>query len=226
MKSSGDRIRDLPELKGREAVFLDRRHAGEVLADMLESAGRGEGIVLALPAGGVPVAVPVAARFGLPLEVAVVSKVLLPWNTEAGYGAVAFDGSVRVNDDLVTRLGLSVRTVEKGVEDTRRKVARRMRLFRKGRPFPDLAGRKVIVIDDGLASGFTMLTALQAIGARGAARIVVAVPTGYAGAVARVSLEADEVYCANIRSRHPFAVAAAYRRWTDVTEEEVVELLL
>lgn len=222
---TGSSIHDLPELREREGVFRDRRHAGEVLAGMLESAGEGGGIVFALPAGGVPVAAPLAERLGLPLDVAVVSKVLLPWNTEAGYGAVAFDGTVRINTDLVGRLGLSRRTVEEGVDETRRKVERRMRLFRGDRPFPDLTGRSVIVVDDGLASGFTMLVALQAMREREAGRVVVVVPTGNPGAIERISREADELYCANVRTGYPFAVAAAYRSWSDVTEEEVLRIL-
>lgn len=217
--------RDLKELRERSEVFRDRRHAGEVLAGMLERAGEGDGIVFALPAGGVPVAVPVAETLGCPLDVAVVSKVLLPWDTEAGYGAVAFDGTVRINNGLVRRLGLSRRTVEEGVAETRRKVERRMRLFRGDRPFPDLKGRRVIVVDDGLASGFTMLVALEAMRGRKAGRLVVAVPTGHRGAVDRVCREADDLYCANVRTGIPFAVAAAYRSWRDVTEDEVLELL-
>jgi predicted phosphoribosyltransferase len=220
---AGALTHDLPELREREGVFRDRRHAGEVLAGMLESAG--EGIVFALPAGGLPVAVPMAEKLGLPLDVAVVSKVLLPWDTEAGYGAVAFDGTVRINTDLVRRLSLSRQTVEEGVDETRRKVERRMRLFRGDRPFPDVTGRSVIVVDDGLASGFTMLVALEAMRGRKAGRIVVAVPTAHQGAIDRICREADELYCANVRTGFPFAVAAAYRSWSDVTEEEVLEIL-
>jgi predicted phosphoribosyltransferase len=222
---SGALTRDLPELRGREGVFRDRRHAGELLAGMLESAGEGEGILFALPAGGVPVAAPMAETLGLPLDVAVVSKVLLPWNSEAGYGAVAFDGTVRINTDLVRGLGLSKSTVDEGIDETRRKVERRMRLFRGDRPFPDITGRSVIVVDDGLASGFTMLVALEAMRGRKAERIVVAVPTAHQGAIDRIRREADELYCANVRGGFPFAVAAAYRRWSDVTEEEVLEIL-
>jgi putative phosphoribosyl transferase len=222
---SGALTHDLPELREREGVFRDRRHAGEVLARMLESAGEGEGILFALPAGGVPVAAPMAEMLGLPLDVAVVSKVLLPWNSEAGYGAVAFDGTVRINTDLVHRLGLSSSTVEEGVAETRRKVERRMRLFRGDRPFPDITGRSVIVVDDGLASGFTMLVALEAMRGRKAGRIVVTVPTAHQGAIDRIRREADELYCANVRGGVSFAVAAAYRRWSDVTEEEVLEIL-
>ena len=223
MSSAG--IRDLPELREKEAVFRDRRHAGQVLAGMLAAAGEGEGVVLALPAGGVPVAIPVAEALGMTLDVAVVSKILLPWNTEAGYGAVAFDGTVRINDELVRRLGLDEAAIAEGVEETRRKVERRKRLFRGERPFPELAGRTVIVIDDGLASGFTMLAALEAIGGKGAGRRVVAVPTGHAGSVEAVAREAEAVYCANIRSRYPFAVAAAYRTWRDVAEADVAGML-
>ena len=218
-------IRDLPELREREGVFRDRGHAGRMLAGLLERSGERSDTVLALPAGGVPVAAPLAERMGRALDVAVVSKILLPWNTEAGYGAVAFDGTVRLNTALVDRLGLSRDDVEKGIDETRRKVEHRVRLFRGDRPPPELTGRSVVLVDDGLASGFTMLAALDAVRRREPGRIVVAVPTGHSGALERISGQTDDLYCANVRTGFPFAVAAAYRSWSDVTEEEVLDIL-
>lgn len=216
---------DLESLRNRAPVFADRAEAGRVLAGMLEEYRGTDALVLAIPAGGVPVAAEVARALGLPLDVAVVSKILLPWNTEAGYGAVAFDGTIQLNQALVDQLGLPAEEVARGVAETRAKVERRLARLRGGRPFPPLAGRPVILVDDGLASGFTMMTAAEALRRAGASEIAVAVPTGHAQAARRVASCADRVYCANLRGGPYFAVADAYRRWYDVPEEEALALL-
>ncbi|HHQ42301.1 MAG TPA: phosphoribosyltransferase [Chromatiales bacterium] len=216
---------DLPELRERTHVFADRREAGEVLARMLAGTVDADAVVVAIPAGGVPVGAALAAALGLPLDVAVVSKITLPWNTEAGYGAVAFDGRVALNEPLVRMSGLTPAEVEAGIRATREKVERRVRRLRGGEAAPDVAGREVIAVDDGLASGLTMQLAVEALRAAGARRIVVAVPTAHPEALARIARVADAVYCANVRSGPPFAVAEAYRRWYDVPEEEAAALL-
>ncbi|HJL14472.1 MAG TPA: phosphoribosyltransferase family protein [Sandaracinaceae bacterium LLY-WYZ-13_1] len=216
------RIRSLDE---RERVFADRQEAGARLAPLLEALGLDDPVLLAIPAGGVPVAVAVARATGWPLDVAVVSKVTLPWNTEAGYGAVAWDGTVRLNDALVRRVGLDEETTREGIARTRTKVERRKRRLRGGEGAPEVAGRTAVLVDDGLASGFTMRVAVEATRREGAARVVVAVPTGHAGAVERLAALADELVCANVRRRTPYAVAAAYERWQDVPEVVADELL-
>ncbi len=222
---AGPRLYFLPELRGRTRVFRDRIHAGAVLADMLQDLRGTDALVLAVPAGGVPVAAELARRLDLPLDVAVVSKITLPWNTEAGYGAVAFDGTIRINEPLVARAGLTARQVEAGIEETLAKVERRVRTFRGTRPPPDLAGRPAVLVDDGLASGFTMATAVAALRKAGAGRLYVAVPTAHEEAVGRLAPGVDAVYVANLRSGPVFAVADAYRRWRDVTEEEARRIL-
>jgi predicted phosphoribosyltransferase len=218
-------IREIRMLHERTAVFLDRADGGEVLADLLAPLRTVQPLVLGIPAGGVPVAARVAQRLGCCLDVAVVSKVTVPWNPEAGYGAVAFDGTLRLNESLLACLGLSEEQVRLGIERTREKVRRRVELFRGDRPFPELAGRTVILVDDGLASGFTMQVAVEALREAGANRIVVAVPTGHLEAVAKLAEHADQVCCANIRSGWSFAVAAAYRHWRDVSERRAVGIL-
>lgn len=215
------RVVELPELHDRVRVFRDRADAGAVLARMLAGALAPTALVLAIPAGGVPVAAVVAATLGLPLDLAVVSKVLLPWDTEAGYGAVAFDGTVRLNEPLVEALGLERAVVEAGLAATRQRVAHRVETLRGGRPFPDLASREALLVDDGLASGFTMRVAVEALRRAGARTVRVAVPTGHLEAVARLAPAVETLYCANIRAGRRFAVADAYRRWADVDEEEV-----
>jgi predicted phosphoribosyltransferase len=218
-------VSELPELHNRAQVFRDRAHAGEVLAGMLASYRETNALILAIPAGGVPVAAEVAKRIKLPLDLAVVSKITLPWNTESGYGAVAFDGTVRLNQELMAALGLRPEVVQDGIAKTREKVARRLRQLRGDRPSPDVRNRTAILIDDGLASGFTLLTALDAVRQLGADNIVVAVPTGHADAVVRVAALADSVCCPNLREGFSFAVADAYENWTDVDEATVAAIL-
>lgn len=217
-------LHDLPELRDRSQVFRDRAHAGDVLAGML-SGFRGSGaLVLGIPAGGVPVAARVATTLGLELDVAVVSKILLPWTTEAGYGAVAFDGSTWIDRRAVVRLGLTDAEVLEGTAKARAKVARRVALLRGGRTL-DVDGRTVILVDDGVAAGSTLRAAIAALRRQNVARLVVAVPTGHGRSLADLVDAVDALYCANVRHGVSFAVADAYQAWRDVAEDEVVEAL-
>lgn len=223
--SKPTRVHELRELRDRAPVFRDRDHAGEVLAGMLEVFRGTDAIVLAIPAGGVPVAAEAARRLGLPLDVVPVSKILLPWTTEAGYGAVAFDGSRWVNEEAVRRYGLDAQEVERATRAALDKVERRLRRLRGERPFPPLADRTAILVDDGIAAGSTMRVALGALRRRNPGSVVVAVPTGHAQAVADIAREADALYCANLRGGWSFAVADAYENWCDVEEDEAARLL-
>lgn len=216
---------EIAPLHDRLQVFRDRAHAGAVLAEMLGVYRGRDAIVLGIPAGGVPVAAVIARAFNLPLDVAVVSKLTLPWNSEAGYGALAFDGTLRLNETLVARAGLSAAEIADGTARTRAKVARRMQLLRGDRPFPQLAHRTALVVDDGLASGFTLGVAVEALRHQGAKRIVVAVPTAHVGAAQRIAPLVDTLYCPNLREGLSFAVADAYEEWSDVEEDTLVELL-
>ncbi|HDR46620.1 MAG TPA: phosphoribosyltransferase [Geoalkalibacter subterraneus] len=218
-------IFELPEMHDRSQVFNNRAHAGEMLADMLSALNAQRAIVFAIPAGGVPVAVPIAARLDTPLDVAVVSKITLPWNTEAGYGAVAFDGTVRINEELVRRQKLTPEDIRQGIEKTQRKVQHRVKIFRGERPFPSLKKRAVILVDDGLASGFTLLTAVEALRNAGADKLLVAVPTAHENSLERVAPMVEGLYCANVRGGWSFAVADAYKSWSDVDEKEARRLL-
>ncbi len=215
-----------PAFRNRLHVFTDRGHAGRLLADKLRAyQGAVETYVLAIPAGGVPVAVVVSQRLGLPLDLAVTRKLHVPWNQEAGFGAVAWDGGVVLNEALVASLGLSAAEVARCVAAERRVLARRMRLFRGDRPVPDLREKQVIVVDDGLASGFSMLTTVRALAARGVGTVVVAVPTAPVRAVELIRPHVDQVVCLNLRSGPVFAVADAYQGWSDVAEASVVAML-
>jgi predicted phosphoribosyltransferase len=181
--------------------------------------------ILAIPAGGVPVAAAVAGELGLALDVAVVSKITPSWNTEVGYGAVAFDGRVRVEDARRRRLHVPEEDVARDTARARERVRRRVALLRpSGGPLV-AEGDTAVLVDDGLASGVTMETAIEAVRDAGAGRVVVAVPTGAASTVERMAALADEVHCANVRTGWSFAVADAYERWTDEDDDGVRALL-
>jgi predicted phosphoribosyltransferase len=218
-------IHELAEMRDRKRVFRDRRHAGDVLAGMLVGRLSEDSRILAIPAGGVPVAAAVAKALRLPLDLAVVSKVTPAWNTEIGYGAVAFDGRVRVDEQRRSALGIGREEEGVDVERARAKVRRRVQGLRgSGRPLVPPGGTAVLV-DDGLASGITMETAVEAIRDSGAGRVIVAVPTGHESAVRRISGIVDEIHCANVRSGRSFAVADAYLDWSDLDDAAVVEIL-
>lgn len=221
----GGEIFEKKSFRDKRRVFLNRADAGSVLGEMLGSYSGSSAIVLAIPAGGIPVAARVAEVLSLPLDVCVVSKITLPSNTEAGYGAVAFDGTVRLNKSMLPHLKIKPGEVSKGIDDTRRKVIKRVNVLRGSRPLPDLSSRPAILIDDGLASGITLEVAVLSLKNAGAHRVVIAVPTGHADSVNRVAGEVYSLYCANIRSGWTFAVADAYERWTDVTDEEALQII-
>ena len=227
MPEGGHTIVQREDLRNRAQVFRDRAHAGEVLAEMLAPAldRRPRAMVLAIPAGGVPVAAPIARRLALPLDLAVVSKITFAWNPEAGYGAVAFDSSAYLNDALVRGIGLSEEEVEAGVARTREKVARRNAALREDRSYAAVIGSDVVLVDDGLASGSTLRAAVAALRATGAATISVAIPTAHESSARAIAPSVEAFYCPNVRSGHQYAVADAYKEWSDVGEDEVRAIL-
>lgn len=220
-----EKVHDAPEYRQRVCVFEDRRHAGAELAKMLQDHKSGRGLVLAIPAGGVPVGVSLAGWLGLPVDALCISKITIPGNTEVGCGAVAFDGSIELNIPLIRRLGLGGEALHERIEKTRAKVKRRQEELRPGWPPLRPDGRDVFLVDDGLASGFTMRLAVKAVRKLAPARVAVAVPTAPTSSVADLLDRADDIYCANLRSGGRFAVADAYRSWRDVDEAEAARML-
>lgn len=218
-------VTELRDLRDRTRVFRDRGHAGEVLAGLLRDALPSGVRILAVPAGGVPVAAALARALSLPLDVAVVSKITPSWNSEVGYGAVAFDGRVRIDAGARARLRVDDREAGRDAERAVAKVRRRVESLRAGKGPLVAPGDAVVLVDDGLASGLTMETAVQAVRDAGASRVVVAVPTGSEEAVRRLAAVADGVFCANVRGGRVFAVADAYERWSDVEEASLPGLL-
>ena len=209
-----------------ELVFKDRVHAGELLAEKLRSyAGKKETLVLAIPAGGVPVGHVLAKKLHIPFDVLIVRKIQIPWNTEAGFGAVTSDDITIFNEPLMAQLRLTKKQVEQCRSRTLEVVKERIKKLRGDTPFPELVDKTVILVDDGLASGFTMLAAVKSVRRKKSKKVVVAVPTASKSAIELVAPNVDELICLNIRSGPIFAVADAYRNWYDLSDDEVIEIL-
>jgi len=205
--------------------FQDRQDAGQKLSQKLTAYRGSNTTVLAIPHGGVPVGVEIAENLGAGLDIMVVRKIPIPSDPEAGYGAVTDDGTILLNDPLVARLGLTPAQIGRQAQAVKVEIDQRKTRYQgKGPSFP-LDGRTVLLVDDGLASGFTMLAAIKSIRNTRPSGIIVAVPTASASSARRVAAEVDQLVCLNIRSSNRFAVAEAYDHWYDLDDQEVMKEL-
>jgi putative phosphoribosyl transferase len=205
--------------------YRDRVDAGQQLAAQLHHyAGRDDVLVLALPRGGVPVAFQVAEALDAPLDLMIVRKLGLPGHEELAMGAIA-SGNVRVlNDRLVEQLNLPPELIDEVVERELRELGRREQAYRGNRSPPHVAGKTVILIDDGLATGSTMLAAVKALQQRGPASIVVAVPVAPPETVAHFDEQVDRIVCPQTPAMFG-GVGRWYEDFTQTTDDEVRELL-
>ena len=206
-------------------VFRDRREAGRVLARLLNAyRGRPDVVVLGLPRGGIPVAWEVAAAFGAPLDAFVVRKLGAPGHDEFAAGAMALGGRVVVNDDVLRALRVTPEQLREIAEREGRELIRREAAYRGGRPPVDVTGKTVILVDDGLATGASMLAAVEALRESQPAQIVIAVPAAPESTWRESAGLVDDVVCATMP--HPFlAVGESYWDISQVSDEEVRELL-
>ena len=207
--------------------FKDRVRAGRVLGEELRNRGyadRSDSIVLALPRGGVPVAFEVARRLHAPLDVFIVRKLGVPGHEELAMGAIATGGVRVINEEVVRMLGVPDEIIDEVARLEQAELERRQRDYRGGRAAPNVRGRTVIVIDDGLATGSTMRAAVAALREQGPSGIVVAVPVAAEETCAELRGEADEVICA-MTPRQFQAVGLWYKDFSPTTDEEVRELL-
>jgi putative phosphoribosyl transferase len=212
-------------LHNKSFVFEDRADAGRRLSQFLSEYKGSDSIILAIPSGGVPVGKEIKDALSLNLDLLIVRKVQIPWNPEAGFGAVNLDGYVIFNDTLLHQLDLPEHVINLQTEKTKGILKKRNDLFRKGKGFPSLKNKKTILVDDGLASGYTMIAATEFVKKRNPFRIIIAVPTGSYRTVKKISSLVDNLYCLNIREGSPYAVAEAYRNWYDLSDEEVLRIL-
>lgn len=204
--------------------FQDRSDAGRALAGALTHYADVDVVVLALPRGGVPVAFEVAERLGAPLDVFLVRKLGVPGHEELAMGAVASGGVQVLNDDLIARLGVTRPALDRVIARERAELLRRERAYRDERPPLAVAGRTVILIDDGLATGATMRAAVAGLRKLEPGRIVVAVPVAAHDACAQVGAEVDEMVC--VATPSPFhGVGLWYRDFDQTDDDEVCALL-
>ena len=205
--------------------YRDRTHAGQVLAEELfEYVGRDDLVVLGLARGGVPVAAEVAARLHAPLDAFLVRKLGAPGNPELAMGAIATGGVRVLNDVVVDGLRVSWDEIEATAAREAEELARRESVYREGRPPPDLAGKTVILVDDGLATGSSMRVAVAAVARQSPARVVVAVPVGARPTCDELAAIADEVVCPLTPSSF-YAVGEWYDNFAPPTDEEIRKLL-
>ena len=209
----------------RSFIFQDRTDAGRQLAEeLLSYAGRDDVIVLALPRGGVPVAFEVAQRLGVPLDVFVVRKLGVPGHEELAMGAIASGGVRVLNEDVLYVLPDAQSIVEMVTAIECEELKRRERDYRSDRPAPEVRGRNVILVDDGLATGATMRAAAAALRQQGAAKIIVAVPVGAPITCHEIKSVADDVVC--LQTPDSFmGVGQYYEDFSQTTDEEVRDLL-
>jgi len=205
--------------------YRDRWEAGEVLAKHLVGlCGDPEVIVLGIPRGGVVVAFEVARALRAPLDIYITRKISVPHNPELAIGAVASDGTVFVEHDMAASLGATPEYIAAETQAQKEEIQRRARLYRQGRPGPEIADRIVVVVDDGVATGATVTVALRALRSRNPKKLILAVPVAPPDTIGRLRREADEVICP-LRPLTFWAVSGFYRVFDQTRDDEVIRLL-
>lgn len=203
-------------------MFEDRKQAGQKLAKALERYKKCSGIVLAIPKGGVEVGYYVAEHLELPLSIIVVRKLPFPQNPEAGFGVIAEDGSTFFVDLFYNQI--SSQTVKKVLEQQKQELKRRIEVLRGGKPLPEIAGKIVLLIDDGIAMGSTMRAAVMLCKNKKAKKIIVVAPVAGPATAAELAEVADEVVILE-KPPHFRAVAEVYENWYDVPDYEAVSIM-
>ena len=206
-------------------VFEDRRSAGRALVPELQRCKLEHPIILGLPRGGIPLAYEIAIALRAPLDTIVVRKLGVPSQPELAFGAIASGGIRVINDDVIeSLLSLDEESIQTIAGREMRELRRREQAYRLDRPYPELGGRDVVLVDDGLATGATMRAAAEAVKTRSPASVVVAVPVGSASAVAKVAAAVDRVICLESPASF-YAVGQFYSDFRQTTDDEVRELL-
>lgn len=205
-------------------MFRDRTDAGEQLAELVRTAGVEADVVLAIPRGGLPVGRPVADALDVPLDVIVSKKIGAPGNPELAVGAAASSGTLWLNDDLIAQLGLDPAHVRRDGEQVAEAAREKAERYREAEAAPDLDGKRVLLVDDGVATGATMISCVRLAREAGAERVVVAVPVGPPDTIDTLESEADEVLC--LQAPEYFgAVGRFYESFRQVSDEEAMAYL-
>ena len=210
---------------GIRAIFENRHDAGRQLAAALGDYSDRSVVVLAIPNGGVPVALEVAGVLNADLDVIISRKIPLSINPEGSLGAAADDGTVILNEEAVKRIGLSRQQIEYEASRVRAEIKQRSLLYKGDRPLVRMSDKTALLIDDGLASGFTMMAAVESVRHRRPKEIMVAVPVASAMAVKQIEKIADKVITCYTGFMPKFYVSDFYRDWHDISDDEVLRYL-
>lgn len=200
-------------------MFYDRSDAGKKLADSLRDKVAPDSIIFGLPRGGVVVAKEVSDELRLSLDVLVVRKIGAPGNEEFAIGAVGEDGEPVINDELVGTADITPTYLERTIERERKEVERRVKAYRLGE-FPDVRGKTAVIVDDGIATGMTVLAAVETLKKRGAAKVVVAAPVGAKDSIEELKGKTDQVVVLHVPDQF-FAVGQFYQNFPQVSDAEV-----
>jgi putative phosphoribosyl transferase len=206
-------------------LFKDRLFAGKALAKPLEKYKGEDVIVLGIPRGGVPIGYPIAKALDAPLDVIIPRKLPIPWSPEVGFGAVTSTGDVILNPDIVGEMRITESEIKAIADDVYKEIQRRMKIYRGNKPLPSLREKTVIIADDGLATGFTMIAAIESVRKQGPKKVIAAAPVSPKDAADKIRKYADEVVTLWEKQTYSFAVASFYEDFHDMRDEEVTGLL-
>ena len=209
----------------QEPIFENRYDAGRQLAAKLTEYKKQSVVVLAIPNGGVLVALGVALALEADFNLIISRKIPLPLSPEGGFGAITDDGTIILNEEVVKKTGLSQQQITYQVSQVRAEIRQRSLLYHKDRPPPVVSGKTVIIIDDGVASGFTMMAAVESVRYRRPREIIVAVPVASATALKQVEKIADKVITCVAGFAPEFYVSDFYRYWHEPSDDEVIQCL-
>ena len=219
------RIHIRARVRGPVALFASRADAGRQLVDFIGPRWDPDAVVFGLPRGGLPVGRTLADALACLLRPVAVRKLPIPSDPEMGFGAVTADGTVRLNERIVKVFGISPSDVRDIVARVRVEVERRASIYPGGWPLPPLKGKRVWLVDDGLATGASMLAAVEMLLARSPASLAVTVPCAPADSLRQVADAADQTWCLAAQEQGSFAVASFYRDFHDLDDHEVLEAL-
>ena len=219
-----EKNRDISSLRGRKFVFKDRLQAGILLAQQLQSYMKPL-LILAIPRGGIPIAFAMSTELSIPFDLIISRKIPLPYTLEAGYGAVTWNDIVVLNTELTAQFHLTEKEIQEGILHAKRQVEEQSIQYRGQQPLPNPQNKTVIVVDDGIASGYSMLAAVKFVQQHKPKKVVVAVPTAPSRSLHTILPFVNKIICLNIRDTQCFAVADAYLNWQDLPEKIALSYL-
>ncbi|MHB8894669.1 MAG: phosphoribosyltransferase, partial [Candidatus Geothermincolia bacterium] len=207
-----------------DTVFAGREEAGQFLADRYDGP-KEDLVVLGIARGGIAVAYPIALRFEAPMDVITARKLPIPWSPEMGFGAIAPDGSVELNREVVRSLGISQKEIDDISGKVLVEVHRREKVYRSGRPPVPLKGKNVILVDDGLATGYTMIASIEMVKKQGASYVAAAAAVSPYDTAEQIRRMVDKLIVLRVSRTYSFAVANFYRDFHDMKDGEVLDYM-